>query len=317
MSADFGKAENPTKKGPVRYFGDGGQNKNSETKQKVKAESDGFDGEVIQVNERPRHRQWKNKSQLNKANQNGNKFRSNFKQRVQTKIDPHALDRHTRKFSFMIELSAVKYFFLLISSSISGGSKISGKGIKTDHFKEKYRRKDIYNEFATEQAARAEILLNEEEGFIVAEEGVSTAEYTQQEIVDNVDITAKTKFFDLQLEFGSYRMRYTKNGRHLLIGGRKGHVAAFDWVTKRLHCEMNVMEEVVDVAWLHVETMYAVAQKNWVHFYDNQGIEVHCVKALNNVRRLEYLPYHFLLVAGNDTGHLSWLDTSTGTLVGE
>lgn len=113
MSADFGKAENPTKKGPVRYFGDGG-NKNSETKPKVKAESDGFDGEVIQVNERPRHRQWKNKSQLNKANQNGNKFRSNFKQRVQTKIDPHALDRHTRKFSFMIELSAVKYFFFYL-----------------------------------------------------------------------------------------------------------------------------------------------------------------------------------------------------------
>lgn len=205
----------------------------------------------------------------------------------------------------------------MIFSYIPGGHQVSGEGIKTGHFKDKFRRKEIYNEFATEQAARTELLLNEDEGYIVAEEGVSTAEYTQQEIVDNVDITAQTKHFDLQLEFGSYRMRYTKNGRHLLIGGRKGHVAAFDWVTKRLHCEMNVMEEVVDVSWLHVETMYAVAQKNWVHFYDNQGIEVHCVKALNNVRRLEFLPYHFLLVAGNDTGHLSWLDTSTGHLVGE
>lgn len=83
--------------------------------------------------------------------------------------------------------------------------------------------------------------------FLEVDEDNRTTGITQKVIAENVDITAATKIFELNLDFGPYQAKYSRNGRHLLLGSRKGHLAAFDWVTKKLHFETNVMESIHDI----------------------------------------------------------------------
>lgn len=48
--------------------------------------------------------------------------------------------------------------------------------------------------------------------------------------------------------------------------------------------------------WLHNEKLLAAAQKKYVYIYDNSGLEIHRMKQHTDVRKLDFLPYHFLLV---------------------
>ncbi|CAO3622847.1 unnamed protein product [Cunninghamella blakesleeana] len=171
---------------------------------------------------------------------------------------------------------------------------------------------------AAQAAARAEILLGEEAGYLESEGLEKTYNYRQDQLVKDTDTNTASKVFNLDLnDFGPYHLDYTRNGRHLLIGGKKGHLAAFDWQSSKLHCEVHVNETVRDVTWLHNETMFAAAQKKYVFIYDNTGMEIHRLKNHIEVNKMEFLPYHYLLATVGNAGYLKYQDTSTGNLVAE
>lgn len=212
---------------------------------------------------------------------------------------------------------------------ISADTEEKAQKYKKQSFDVAKEKKGYYNRIIVEKkkreyedaailAAKSEMLLAEEAGYLEAEGLEKTFKVTQKQLIPNLPISAASKSFELKLDhFGPYSIDYTRNGRHLLIGGRKGHVASFDWRAGKLSCELQLKETIRDVKYLHNQTMFAVAQKKYTYIYDNSGAEVHCLKKLREVSKLDFLPYHYLLTSISNSGILSYLDVSTGLMVSE
>ncbi|KAK0327937.1 putative U3 small nucleolar RNA-associated protein 7 [Friedmanniomyces endolithicus] len=199
-----------------------------------------------------------------------------------------------------------------------------GKGIELRNVKDKKARgtlkalEERYKESAL-KAKEAEILLEHDSGFLEPEgELERTYKVRQNAIRRDVGVETAKKGFELKLEgMGPYTCDYTRNGRDLLLAGRKGHVATMDWRSGKLGCELQLGETVRDAKWLHNNQYFAVAQKRNVYIYDHHGVEIHALDSLVETTHLEFLPYHFLLAAVGNAGWLKWQDTSTGKLVAQ
>ncbi|MCO5561264.1 hypothetical protein L7F22_014885 [Adiantum nelumboides] len=81
--------------------------------------------------------------------------------------------------------------------------------------------------------------------------------------------------------------------------------------------QVAVAETTRDVKFLHNELFFAVAQKKYVYIYGKKGTEIHCLKDHSFPLKLEFLPYHFLLISVDRYGALRYQDTSTGTMVAQ
>ncbi|KAL9105726.1 MAG: hypothetical protein Q9187_008666, partial [Circinaria calcarea] len=197
------------------------------------------------------------------------------------------------------------------------GRKIPLRGIRDRKLRSKLKSLEDKYQDATLKAKDAEILLENESGYLEPEHALEkTYKVRQDELRENVTVETAKKGFELKLDIlGPYSVDYTRNGRGLLLAGRKGHVSTMDWRAGKLGCELQLQETVRDAKWLHNDQYFAVAQKKYVYIYDQAGVELHCLKKHVEVTNMEFLPYHFLLATVGNAGYLKYTDTSTGQMV--
>eukprot|EP00894_Picocystis_sp_ML_P000298 jgi/Pico_ML_1/50815/g1956.t1 len=157
--------------------------------------------------------------------------------------------------------------------------------------KSKLKESEKLLEEAATTAARAERwLLPAEAGTLEAEGIEQTFQFQQRDIVKQVDARSASKAFDLRLdEQGPYNVDYSINGRYLLLGGSRGHLAHMDWQKGKVFTEVQLKEDTHAVKFLHNDNFFAVAQRKYVYIYDNVG----------------------------DTGVLHYQDTSTGEIIAQ
>eukprot|EP01029_Cantina_marsupialis_P002743 TRINITY_DN1261_c1_g1_i1.p1 TRINITY_DN1261_c1_g1~~TRINITY_DN1261_c1_g1_i1.p1 ORF type:complete len:536 (+),score=153.32 TRINITY_DN1261_c1_g1_i1:89-1609(+) len=191
-------------------------------------------------------------------------------------------------------------------------------------FKQKYKDKKLRgvminaykkNRMAEELREEASLLNTQKAGVMEGDENGRTISYKQEDIIASVDMNTQKKAFDFELDgFGEYRCKYTRNGRHMLFGGFKGHMGIIDLLTMKPHLEFKVKDKVRDVVFLQNYKMFAYAGSKNACIMDDTGMEIHKLKSANP-RFLDFLPYHFLLVTAGTYGRLNYQDVSTGETV--
>lgn len=201
------------------------------------------------------------------------------------------------------------------STSFQQHEKIASlKGLWNKKLKGRLRTQQKLNDEATRRLRTTELMLFEEEGGLLTEGLEKTYAIPQADIVKETDLGTREKILALDLPFGPYAVDFSRNGRHLLLGGKKGSLSLLDCHTCQPLCEINVKETVRDVKILHNHTMWAAAQKKYLYIYDQQGIELHCLRDHMMTYRMDFLPYHYLLVSVGEFGELIYRDISTGQI---
>ena len=151
------------------------------------------------------------------------------------------------------EAAALKKREVSAHQTYGRGRKIAAKSVKDKKLRSSLKVLESKYKDATLKAQDAEILLENESGFLEPETELErTYKIRQDELKESVAVETAKKGFELKLEgLGPYICDYTRNGRGLLLAGRKGHVATMDWRDGKLGCELQLGETVRDAKYLH------------------------------------------------------------------
>ena len=217
------------------------------------------------------------------------------------------------------EAKAAKRRYREAKENYGRGKEISIKRVKDKKLRSNLNSLENQYKDAALKARDAEILHENSAGFLEPEHELEkTWRARQDDIRRELPVQTAKKGFELKLkEMGPYIAEYSRNGRELLLAGKKGHIATMDWRSGKLGCEIQLGETVRDVKWLHNNQYFAAAQRHCVYIYDAQGVEIHKLQKLLNVTHVDFLPYHFLLASIGTAGVLKYLDTSTGQIAAE
>ncbi|PQQ21561.1 putative U3 small nucleolar RNA-associated protein 7 [Prunus yedoensis var. nudiflora] len=142
-------------------------------------------------------------------------------------------------------------------------------------------REELYGKFAQAAAKAEKWLLPSEGGYLEAEGMEKTWTIKQESIAREVDISSSRNQYDIVLPADDVQVRETMR----------------------------------NVVFLHNESFFAAAQKNYPYIYNRDGTELHCLKEHGAVLRLQFLKNHFLLASINNFGQLHYQDVTMGEMV--
>ena len=103
------------------------------------------------------------------------------------------------------------------------------------------------------QISNAELLLPTSGGYIEATDALErTWRVTQNDLLENEGVGRDGAAGRRELVLddgagGGFKTRWTRNGRHMAIVGRRGHLASVDWMTGGVHAEIQLKETCRDV----------------------------------------------------------------------